>query len=262
MNNSLEETKQRFIDQLRTIDLIGSDTKPIRDFYADPDNITGDMFDLGIINSPLLIINLPDVIHFDINLRFSLQQSIKQRKFKFIELLIERNINLLELEPTFMPVCASLLCQSDNPETDPLNDLFYRLIDLKIPINSNNYACLYILANSGRLDLIEKIIRIYSLINNSEIIHKVCASAIRNDHVDIIEFFIPISIFVTIPDIIFLYCTKAIEYGDNVKVIKYLTSECVQIAQEDYQLVKRARQLNRKQILQYFEESDPVSKNK
>jgi hypothetical protein len=261
--NSLEEAKRRLINQFKSISLVDiTNFQPVYDFYADPNNITRDMFELGTLNHPDLIINLPDVIHITLNLKVSLHQAIKQKKFKFVELLIELEIDLLNLEPILMPVLVSLLCQSGNPETDPLNDLLLRFIDLKIPIDSNNYACLYILSANGRIDLVEKMVRTYGLINNFEIVCKICASAIRNDQLDILEFFMPVETFDTIPDIVFEYCLKAIEYGDNLQVIKYLTSDCIQIAQEDYVMVKCARRFGRKRILQYFEETDPLSKDK
>src|SRR5208283_4078999 len=88
---------KRFVDLLKTIKMTNvMDFQPIRTFFADPDNITSDMFVIGKINHPYLLIDIPNVISFDINLTLALQQSIKQHKFKFIDLLIEQNINLVK----------------------------------------------------------------------------------------------------------------------------------------------------------------------
>jgi len=254
--SDIGEATKRFVSQLLTIKIDGStmDFKPIHDFFADPDNITADMFIVGKINFPDLFIDIPGVICMDINLTTSLHRSIKERKFKFINLLIDLNIDLFKLEPIIMPACATILYDD---RYDPLSDLLDKFIDLKIPIHENNYACIYILASKGRIDLLEKIMKTYVFNNQTEIIGKICAVAVRADRVNILEYFMPIRTFDTIPDIIFEYFINGIKCGDNINVTKYFTSNCIQISQENYLAVKVARQFKRKKIIQYFANADP-----
>lgn len=250
-SDEINESIKRFTNQLLTIKLETTfDTKPINDYFADPDMITEDMLTIGTLNYPYLRITIPEIIDMDINLTISLQQSIIQRKFKLVELLIDYDIDIFKLEPNIMGIVATML-------DDRLVIILNKFIDLKIPVYPNNYACIYILASKGQLDLLVRIISSYTFNNMMEIVGKICAVAVRTDHVTILEHFMPVQTFDTIPDIIFEYLIKGIECGDNIKVIKYFTQTCIQISQENYRAVTIARQFKRKKILQYFVASDP-----
>jgi hypothetical protein len=254
----------------------------IHNFFSDPDAITKDMFVIGEINLPYLIIDIAGAVHMDLNLTFILRKSIAQRKMKFINLLFDMNIDIFKLEPIIMPATASLLrddinssvnsnqvklsvnsnqvklsVNSNQVNHDFVCNLLHKFIDMKIPIYENNYACIYILAAMGKIDMLEKIMKTYAFNNFTEIIGKICVVAVRSDQVNVLEFFMPVKTFDTIPDIIFQYFIKGIECGDNINVIKYLTSDCIQISQENYLSVKTALKFKRRRILEYFIESDP-----
>lgn len=257
--SDINKSKKRFVNELLTlnIDTNVSGFDPIHNFFADPDAITKDMFVIGEINLPYLIINIPNIIHMDLNLTVILRKSIAQRKMKFINLLCDMEIDIFQLEPIIMPATASLFRTVSESESDFVSDLLNKFIDMKIPIYQNNYACVYILAAVGKVDILEKIMKTYTFNNMTEIIGKICAVAVQTDQVKILEFYMPVKTFDTIPDIIFQYFLKGIEYGDNINVIKYLTTGCIQISQENYLAVTKARQFKRRQILKYFIESDP-----
>lgn len=263
-----EISKKRFIDLLLDIKInssaYNSDIDLIHNFFSDPDTITKDMFIVGEINLPYLIINIPGAINMDLNLTILLRKSIAQRKMKFINLLFDMNIDIFKLEPIIMPATASLLQNEPKPSANSnqvnsnfVCDLLHKFIDMKIPIYENNYACIYILTAMGKVDMLEKIMKTYTFNNMTEIMGKICVVAVRSDKVNVLEFFMPVKTFDTIPDIIFQYFIKGIECGDNINVIKYLTSDCIQIAQENYLAVKTALKFKRRLILQYFVESDP-----
>lgn len=254
-----EISKKRFIDLLLDIKINSSghnsDLDLIHNFFSDPDTITKDMFIVGDINLPYLIINILEVINMDLNLTILLRKSIAQRKMKFINLLFDMNIDIFKLEPIIMPATASLL--QNDPNSNFVCDLLHKFIDMKIPIYENNYACIYILTAMGKVDMLEKIMKIYTFNNMTEIMGKICVVAVRSDKVNVLKFFMPVKTFDTIPDIIFQYFIKGIECGDNINVIKYLTSDCIQISQENYLAVKTALKFKRRLILEYFVESDP-----
>ena len=257
-NAYYEESKKNFINQLLTIKLQSNfDLDPIENFYSDPDMITNDMFIVGRVIHQNLLINIPNVINMGINLLTMLRRSILQEKFNFINLLLDNKINLVELEPKLMLLCA--IQPSSKTETDNnMNKLINKFLDMRISINADNYACVYMFASTGRLDVLKKIIELYKFndIRDGmiEIVCKICAVAIKNDDVRILSNFMPVEIFDSIPDIIFEYFLRSIQYGDNIEVVKYFINGGVSVEQEKYRAIVLAKELNREKIIEFFEE--------
>ncbi len=231
-------------------------TTPHNEFFSNIDLIDTDMFVVGKIELPYLIINIPDAIHLEINLTNLLHKSLAEKKYELIDILIQ-NVDMYRLEPDIMRLCARFIEPIESITTSgEIDRIFCKLIKLKIPLHPDNYASIYMLAYVGRIDLLEKIMRVYAFDNIMEIVGKICAVAVQRNHVKILQYFMPVGTFESVPDIIFQYLIKSIEYGDNVDVVQYLTTSCISIAQENYTAVHVARQFGRKKVMEYFIRAD------
>ena len=269
------DAKQRFINQLLKI-RINMNLEPIEKFYADPDMITADMIEVGELNYPNLMINIPDVIHMEIDLQVVLRRAILQKKFTFVNVLLSMGIDMCKIEPKIMIMCAmqdppiptpiptpipnqNIYNTSNTSDIDSVEKLIFKLIELKTPIDPDNYACVYIFAATGRLNILQKILQTYSFDEQTitAIVGKVCAIAVQQNHVHILQHFMPADVIETIPDLAFEYFIKAIERTDNIDVVKYFVQAGCSIGQSNYQAVDVARQYERKDMIRYFVSVDP-----
>lgn len=223
--------------------------------------LTEDTFIIGELKLPYLIINIPDVIHMDINLKLVLLKSVQEKKYHVTNLIIQ-HVDIYSLEPNVMELFGEHigLKYMSGEEIDlQFENIFCSLLEMRVPLHSNDNKCVYMVAIAGKLDILKKIMKNYTFQNITEVTCKICAFAIREDHVHILQHFIPVETFKSIPDIIFRFITKTIEYGDNIKAIKYLLSDpySVSIAQENYFAVTLAKRYQRINIIKYFAEIDP-----
>lgn len=204
-----------------------------------------DMLKIGKIDGKLLVLN---VIPFDVQIRLDqiIRNAMLERKSDVIRLLMNASVDLFSIEPRIMIMCA----------TQGLDDLFLEMVEKKVPIYTENYRCLYYLAEKGKLDLLKVIMQNYTFPSIAEIAGKITVQAIIHNQVPILKHFCPLEGFTGAPDIVFTFFKKAIEHGGHLSVIRYFIKGGVDIKQENYIAVRIACQCNRIEILKYFYEID------
>lgn len=224
---------------------------------GDTDTIDEDMLLAGTIDGHILTIDL-FILTLNINLSLLIRNSILNKKFHNIELLLKHNIDIISLEPNIMIMCVETLSKENeiNSESDDLEMLINKLIESHAPIDIENFRCVFQLAAIGKLDLLKKIISSYSFENVAVIVGRICAQAIIHGHRNILEYFYPQSEFNGAPDIIFTYFIMGIQYGAHLPIIKFFVEGGMSLRQEDYRAVRVAMQYERIEIIKYFYEID------
>lgn len=224
----------------------------------DLDLIDEDIFISGTIHDNVLLIDIPP-INLTINLVTIIRIAIIDKKTKVIQLMMKQNIDLFQIEPNIMSMCVA----------SGLDDLLKEMIAIKIPIFSNQYRCVYQLASVGKLDLLKLIMKTYYFPNLPEIVYKICIEAVINNHVNIIEYFLPEEAFEGAPDQMYSFFLNSIEYGGHLPIIKYFIegpqerqtssyiSKCINICQQNYQPIYHAIKFDRCEIIKYFCDIDP-----
>lgn len=245
ITNQRLDAQKRVVNKLLDILSLQNDISALKQesIIADPDVMDEDMMITGKIEKKSLMIDIPP-IKIQIDLALLIKNAMLYSKPSAIRLLIKHNINIFSIETRIMIMCV---------ETDQ-DELMEELIRLNIPIDTQNYRCLYQLAANGKLDLIQKILKNYCFPNVSEIIAKICIQAIYNNHVNILEYFFPQTAFTGAPDQMFFYFIKSIEYGGHLSVIKFFIRMGINIKQNDYTAVYLAIKFNRPEIIKYFSE--------
>lgn len=209
------------------------------------EKIDEDMLDVGKIEGKILKIDIEPIIA-EIDLSKLIRNALLARKKYFIQMLISHNIDLFNIEPRIMIICA---------ETNQ-DELMSELIDKKIHIHTDQYRCLYKLAADGKLPLIKKILKTYCFNNILEIISKICIQAIQNNHVHILKYLLKADAFNGLPDHMFSMFINSIEYSGHLDVIKFFVESGISIRRENYLALHRAIKFNNANVIKYFYDID------
>ena len=283
----ISEATKRFTDVLLSIRTADpTDIEAITSYFYDPDNFTIDMLILGELKDSILKINLPDVIHMDFDLCILLRRAILHKKFKLVRLLLDNGIPLRTLEPKIMIMLAMQLGKCDvadgliepseitiscapssrrensrsyaQCDIDSVSKLVYKLIELKAPVHPDNYACVYMYAEIGRLDIIDRILTTYTFTNDqmTELVGRICVVAVKRDYAHVLKHFMTPVVLESIPDLAYEYLINGIKFGDCVKVATYLMENGVAVQQNDYAAVRLAKELRRENLIKYFDSLD------
>ena len=217
-----------------------------------PDLIDVDMLNIGSVWGNVLDIDIPP-ISIRINLANAIANAILHKKYNFIHLLLDKSINIYQLQPKIMIMFADTLCDDASSK-----EIFSKLISKKIPLHMENYRCVYQLASDGKLDFIKEILENYTFNTTiMEIVAKICVQACINNHVHIIEYFFTPDAFTGAPDQVFTFFINSIQYGGHKSISKFFIDNGVNIKQDNYYAVKVALEYNRCELLQYFYTIDP-----
>lgn len=215
--------------------------KKLSMWYNDPDIIDEDILEIGKINGKYLEANFKSF-----NIRIDMVENIKKafldNKLSFINLLLRKNINIFNIEPRIMTMCA----QSKN------YDILNILIERGYPIDFQEYQCIYLLARDGQLDIIKLILQQYNLTDNIEIVGKVSIMGVIHEHIDFLEYFLNREVFRSAPDQMFELFIRAIEHNDVIESIKFFTNSGIDIRQKNYLAVKTAISHRRSKIVKHF----------
>ena len=213
---------------------------------SNTDVIDSDMFMVGTVENYLLNIDIPPTT-ISIDLKKSINDAMKNKKPKIIRLMLDQNIDLFDLEPKIMSMCV----------VSEQNELMLELINKKIYFVVDDSCCLYRLAVNGKLDLIKAILKAYRFPNLPEIISKICIHAIKNNCINILEYFLVPSAFVSAPDQMFCFFINSIEHDGHLDVIKFFIKSGINIKQNNYQAVYQAINFDKSEIIKYFYDIDP-----
>ncbi len=213
--------------------------------YDNIDNINEDMLDVGEIQGKILKIDISPIMA-EIDLSRLIRNSFLERKINFIHMLMSHNIDLFNIEPRIMIMCA---------ETNQ-DELMSELIDKKIPVYTDQYRCVYKLAADGKLTLIKKIMKNYCFTNVLEIISKISIQAIQNNHVPILKYLLKAEMFYGLPDHMFCMFINSVQYGGHLDVIKFFVDSGISIRQDNYLAVHTAIKFDKTDIIKYFYDKD------
>lgn len=218
--------------------------------YNDADLIDADALACGIIVGTNLNITVP-LFSLSIDLKSVIHNSLREKILSFIHLLLDKKIDIFAIEPTIMTIVVA------NLSTDADTELFVRMINNKIPIHTDNYKCIFLLAHKGNLDLIKLILETYTIPNIIDVVGFICCQAIIQNHLPILEHFFTPDAFIGAPDQLFIYFINSIKHGSNLSIIKFFVNNGINIKQQNYAVVREAIIKNRIDIVQYFYTVDP-----
>jgi hypothetical protein len=243
------DTQEKFIKKFMNNDLIKNNITNgiLNTDLMNLDLIDEDVLNEGHINGFFLIIDVPPIL-MKVNLKNLISTAIQNRRSDIIRMLLscKKIPNLYSIEPKIMMMCAQM----------ELFVLLKELIKNKIPIHDDNYKCICYLSSLGKIEVLKLIMENYIFRDVTEITVKIIVEAIINNHLDIVEFFCPISSFDSAPDIMFGFLINGIQYGGHVNIIKYFVNGGIPIQQDDYHAVTIAKKFNRGAILRFFVEID------
>ncbi|AEQ60748.1 hypothetical protein [Acanthamoeba polyphaga mimivirus] len=203
--------------------------------------IDEDLLDLGTINNGILSLNIQPVT-ITVDLKSGILNSVKYHQSKLVNILLDKNIDPIKIEPKIH------LLLSTYKQYEPL----VRLIRMKSQVNDFDFV--YPLAAHGELDIIKLVMHYYQL--QDEIIGKICVQAIINGRVNILEHFLTNEAFRSAPDLMYGFFIRGIEHGGHINITKYFIDKGLCIQQNDYEPVKVAAMMKRRDILKYFYELD------
>lgn len=112
-------------------------------------------------------------------------------------------------------------------------------------------------AETGDLTKILSVCEKNIIDNIDQIIKRICAIAINNNHINILQHFFSKEAFTGCPDLMFEYFINAVKINAHVDVIKFFVENGIDIGQNSYKIIKIAKKWNRKNILTYFSVIDP-----
>lgn len=204
------------------------------------------MLTLGKVIDKKLIVDL-EVFTITINLPGLISEAMKYGNINIIHELIEHNIDIYHMQPLIMPMCT---------QTDQY-DLLSKLLDMKVPLDAMNYRTIYHLANKGKLDLLKKITENYQFDNLNEVVGKICVEAVRQGHLDILQYYLPAKIYESAPDVMQIYFYNSIIHGGHLPIVKYFVEIGCDIRMDNWQAVKVAIAHNRGEIIQYLSTVQP-----
>lgn len=216
-------------------------------------NITNqlDFFDEDILlvakhELPNIVVDIePFNLTFD--LAQLIQNAILHDKPHIIELLLKNNIDIQSIVPRVM---LQLAIKNQH-------DQLLKLIEKSVPIHTNNFECVYYLAENGKLELLKIIAEKYHLERLMEVVCKICIAAIKNGHLNIIEYFCPCNAFTGAPDIMFVFLVNSIKYGGHQHIIKYFIDGGIHLRQKNDQILTTAIEFNRYHIVRLLIDIDP-----
>ena len=239
--------KQRVVNKLLDIMSIHNDINNFKPEFIinNPNVIDEDMFIVGEINNNNLVINIPP-INIQINLTDIIRIAITEGKPSIVRLMLKRDIDVFNLEPNIMLMCA---------EYDQ-DELMLELMKKKIPIYPDNYKCIYQLASDGKLQLLKIILETYDIFDITEVVSKICIQAILYDHLHILQHFLTRDAFHGAPDVMFILFLKSIEHNADLKIIDFFIKNGINIKQSNYLAVRNAIKFNRRKIIAYFYDTD------
>lgn len=199
----------------------------------------------GTILDNKLVIKNQDA-HININLPLLIKNLIISNNKPIIDLIIEKkNINMIM--PDIMLVCVKYN-----------TNLFLELMEKQINISQDDYACMQYLAYNGNLEIIKYIMNKYEFNNAATIVSKMCAQAIKNNQINILNYFFTKEVFIGAPDQIFTYITLAIARECSIDVVIFFIEGGVNIKQNNYLLLDIAASHKRLHILKYFSLNEKV----
>jgi len=241
--NELDKIKSRVFAKLLSVQDIRDDVNHFRPetILNDLDLIDQDMLTVGKIENKILTIDLLP-FHLEINLRQVIVSAIQKNAPRIIKLLLDNNFDLYSIEPKIMMMCVA------TKQYDLLTDL----ISKHVPVHTEDYKCIYLLAAQGKLDLINLIIEQYRPLNLPSIIMKICIQAIINKHLHILEYFLTSEAFVSSPDQMFHLFVNGIRYGADLDTVKFFIKSGINLRQNNYEVVYVAQENDRKDLIQYF----------
>jgi hypothetical protein len=240
--------RKRIVNKLLDIISIQNDISSMHpeSIVGNPDVIDEDMIIVGKINKNFITIDIPP-INITIDLSNAIKNAVLNKKPNLIRLLMEKNVNIFEIEQNVMIMAV---------ETDQ-DELVMEMISKKIPVFPQQYRCVMQLAANGKLDLVKAILKTYRFPNIPEIIMKICIQAINNNHVHFLEYFFTKDAFVGAPDQMFVCFINSIGYGGHLDIIKFFINNGINIKQQNYLAVHNALKYDRKKIIEYFYEQNP-----
>jgi len=212
---------------------------------SDIDVFDVDMFEIGTLSGDFL--QIADIFPTPIliNIKSIIHNALNNNRPDVIEMLSEK-VNLFDYERNIMMLCTKMKMFS----------LFAHLIIKHIPIDQNNYECVYYLAYLGNLNLLKLVIQEYKFPNIFEIASKISIQAIIHNHLDVLKFFCPESGFDSAPDQMFVFFVNSIKFGGHLDIIKYYINGGISIKQQNYKALEIAKHYERCTIIQYFAEID------
>lgn len=210
------------------------------------DAIDEDMLCVGTIIDRMLVIDIPPIM-VQLDLVQAIRNAMLHKKPNIIRLMTKKSINLFQLEPRVMIMCAEM----------EMDDLLEEMIENKIPLYTEQYKCIYCLASKGKLEILKKIMKNYRFPNITEIVGKICIQSIINNHLNVLQYFCPPEAFEGAPDVMFTFFIKGIEFGGHLAIIKYFVDGGISIKQQNYYAITLAKQFHRGELIKYFYEIDP-----
>lgn len=213
------------------------------------DLIDQDVLTVGNIYGDQIIIDIPPIT-MTLNLHNAIRSALDRNKLDFIRLLLKNNINVFSLEPRIMTLIA------DNHHKDA-DVVLSEMINLKIPIDTDDYSFVYKLAAHGKLELLRLILKNYRFPNITIIVYKICIQAMLNNHMHLLRYFLPRSAFIGAPDQMAGLFLSCIQHGCHLDVIKFFIENGINLRQNNYQAVYHAVNYNQTDIIRYFSEIEP-----
>lgn len=215
-----------------------------------PDIIDEDMFICGsIIDKKLHIIIDPFTLI--INLTDAIRIAMRDDKHKLINILLNRQINISDIQPNIM-IMAIRKKQWK---------LLTTFIDRQFDISVNDYECIMILTTNGQLDMLKHIFSNYTFPDINMIVGKTCFLAMSENQISILEHFFTPEVFESVPDKMHMFFLGAIQYCGHLDVIKFFIKNGINIDENNYEAVKLAYNYNRRHLIDFFCEIDPICIN-
>lgn len=136
------------------------------------------------------------------------------------------------------------------------HDLIKIYIENKLPIHMNNYEFVLDLVDNSMLNLLIEIEKNYfGNMESKEVINivkKICERAIYEGKVDVLKHYLTTEVFDSVPDIMFMYFLGAVEYSNDLSVIKFFIEMGMDIRQQNCRVINRAEELEKIHMVNYF----------
>lgn len=249
-NSNASEALNRIIGKMNTNESLRRSIKEASQIdlshLVDDLELLSDILLIGIVVDKLVVVEI-ESIQFVVNLSTIIKLSFLYQKPETIDVLIQHQIDVYQCEPRV--VIMAVECGEDQ--------ILDKLIDLKVPIDGENYRAVCRLVEYGKLDLLKKMMSTYDFHNDLEkVIIKVCIQAIIHERVDILSYAISFGNLENYPDILFFLFIKNIESYGHLSIVKYFIDHRMDYRQKDYQAVKCAIRHDRGKIVEYFYKLD------
>lgn len=201
-----------------------------------------DILLLGKIKGKFLRINILPLIMIEMDLSKIIKTAIQNRQPSIIYKMMNKNIDIFQIEPRIM-------CMAEQMDLD---DLLIEMVNCGISISTEDYRCVYQLAEKGKLEILKKIMAKYTFPDITEIVCKICMKSATNNQPPILQHFLAPDAFAGAPDQMLEFLLNSIQYGGHLEVVKFFVDNGVNIRRNNYEPVKQAIKYNRHQLVQYF----------